>query len=121
MVGSRGRSKRLSLTPEFEKSSNLLKCSNSAFVVKYKSRFQQCPGLASAGRGPRRAVGWRRPCSELIVRPAGRAVRAESSELSRGAEGRPPMPERRLERADSHIREGAAGQSRAARRTSFAD
>eukprot|EP00964_Phaeocystis_antarctica_P009201 scaffold4992_cov63-Phaeocystis_antarctica.AAC.3 len=30
-----------------------------------------------------------------LVRPARRAVRAESSALSRGAEGRPPMPERR--------------------------
>jgi len=36
------------------------------------------------------------------VRPARRAVRAESSALSRGAEGRPPMPERRLERAREH-------------------
>ena len=31
------------------------------------------------------------------MRTAGRAVRAESSALSRGAEGKPPMPERRLE------------------------
>ena len=57
---------------------------------------------APADRGSRRAVGWRRPRSELIVRPARRAVRAESSALSRGAEGRPPMPERRLERAREH-------------------
>ena len=73
MVDSRGRSKRLSLTPEFEKKfepsqghnyrslgrkgvffglfcmlSTLFyryQCSNLALVVKYKSRFQQCPGL----------------------------------------------------------------------------
>ena len=62
---------------------------------------------APADRGSRRAVGWRRPRSELIVRPARRVVRSESSALSRGAEGRPPMPERRLERAYSHIWEGA--------------
>ena len=62
---------------------------------------------APADRGSRRAVGWRRPRSELIVRPARRAVRAESSALSRGAEGRPPMPERRLERAREHQLTGA--------------
>ena len=39
---------------------------------------------------------------ELIGRSTGRAVRAESSALSMAAEGRPPMPERRLERAREH-------------------
>ena len=71
--------------------------------VAHPPRLERAP----ADRGSRRAVGWRRPRSELIVRPARRVVRAESSALSRGAEGRPPMPERRLERAYSHIWEGA--------------
>ena len=73
---------------------------------------------APADRGSRRAVGWRRPRSELIVRPARRVVRAESSALSRGAEGRPRCPSGVWNAPILTSGRALAGQSRAARRTS---